>query len=75
MGIPAFGDFQGAVGTVENRCWVFHGFHGPGFSTALGLRPGPERLSIGSVAADGVRAEADGNGFIQMLVNGHSAAG
>jgi hypothetical protein len=28
-------DFQGAVGTVENRLWVFHGFHGPGISTAL----------------------------------------
>jgi len=44
-------------------------------STALGLRPGRERLSIGSVAADGVRAVADRHGFIQMLMNGYSAAG
>ena len=75
MRIPVFRDFQGAVGTVENRCLVFQGFHGTGFSTALGLRPKPERLSIGSITADGVRAETDGHGFIQMLVNGHSAAG
>ena len=28
-------DFQGPVGSVGNRFWVFHTFHGPGISTAL----------------------------------------
>ena len=75
MGIPVFRDFQGAVGTVENRCLVFRGFHGPGFSTALGLGLGLDRLTLGGVAADDVRAEADGYGLIQVLVDGHGAAG
>src|SRR5437764_499124 len=32
---PLLRDFQGAVGAVKNRFLVFHGFHGPAFSTAL----------------------------------------
>src|SRR5690349_21936241 len=28
-------DFQGTVGAVGNLVLVFHGFHGPAFSTAL----------------------------------------
>ena len=35
-GNRALGDFQGAVGNVGNRSLVFHVFHGPGISTALG---------------------------------------
>jgi len=76
VGIPVFGDFQGAVGAVGNLGLVFHRFHGPVFSTALWPWFRVERwLSIGAIAADDMRAEADGHGRIQMLVDGHGAAG
>ena len=73
MGIPAFRDFQGAVGTGENLLLVFNGFHGPAFSTALRLfADGP----AGSrVAAEHVRSIPDRHRPIQMLMNGHRTAG
>jgi hypothetical protein len=76
VGIPGFGDFQGAVGTVGNLGLVFHRFHGPVFCTALRFRFGwGGGLSIRAVAAHHVRAESDGYGRIQMLVNGHGTSG
>ena len=59
------GDFQRAVGTMKNLLLVFHGFHGPAFSTDLGC----------GIAADRMGTEADGDGSIQMLVNRNGAAG
>ena len=66
--------FQGAVGTVENLGLVFHRFHGPVFSTALGLWL-PDWLTIRRIAANHVWAETDGHGLIQMLVNDYGASG
>src|SRR5262249_37497446 len=69
-------DFQGPVGTVENRFLVFHRFHGTGFSTAL--RPlssaASQRLAIGPIATHHMRTVANRNRFVQMLMDGHGAA-
>ena len=73
---PGLRDFQGTVGTVGNRFVVFHGFHGPAFSTALRelFRAGRARLAGGRVAAHHVRPIADRHVPIQMLMDGHRAA-
>jgi len=70
----AGGDFQGAVGAVGNRSAVFHGFHGPGFSTALGLVV-CQRVAIAVIAAHHVRSVTDRDCPIQVLVDGHRGAG
>ena len=70
MGIPP-GDFQGAVGTVGNLLLVFHGLHGPAFSTALRFC----WLVIGVIAADHVRSVADRHGRVQVLMDGNRATG
>ena len=70
MGIPLLlRDFQGTVGTVGNRFVVFHGLHGPAFSTALRelFRAGLANLAGGRVAADHVWPIADRHRPIQML--------
>ena len=64
------GDFQGAVGTVGNLLLVFHGFHGPAFSTALRRRS----WLGGWEATDHVRAVADRHGAVQVLMDGHRTA-
>ena len=78
MGIPpGLRDFQGAVETVGNRFVVFHGLHGPAFSTALRelFRAGWANLAGGRVAADNVWPIADRHVSIQMLMDRHGAAG
>ena len=61
---------------MGNRFVVFHGLHGPVFSTALRLvGVGVARLTGGGVAADHVRTIADRHGPIQMLLDGDGATG
>ena len=75
MGIPpGLRDFQGAVETVGNRFVVFHGLHGPAFSTALRelFRAGWANLAGGRVAADNVWPIADRHVSIQMLMDRHA---
>ena len=59
----AGGDFQGAVGVVGNLGLVLRNSHGPVFSTAW------------LVTADQVRAVANRDCTIQVLMNGHRLAG
>ena len=71
MGIPPWlRDFQGTVGTVGNRFVVFHGLHGPAFSTALRFRLG----RVGREAAHHVRAVADRDVAVEVFMNGHRQA-
>ena len=70
MGIPPR-DFQGAVGTVGNLLLVFHGFHGPVFSTALRFRCLPGRRK----SADHVGAVADRHIAVQVFMDGDRTSG
>ena len=77
MGIPARRDFQGSVGTVGNRFMVFHGLHGPAFSTALPLlvRSGLAILAGGRVTADHMWPISNRHVPVQMLMDRYGAAG
>ena len=78
MGIPPLlRDFQGTGGTGENLLLVFHGFHGPAFSTALRFLVGGSwaNLAGGRVAADHMRSVPDRHCPIQMIMDGDRAAG
>jgi hypothetical protein len=74
---PGLRDFQGTVGTGENLLLVFHGFHGPAFSTALRelFRDGWTDLPGSRVSTDDVWPIADRHVPIQMLMDGHRTAG
>ena len=67
-------DFQGSVGAGENLPLVFAGFHAPAFSTALFAFRFDQRCPRAAIPPHDVRAEADGDCFIQMLVDRHRAA-
>jgi hypothetical protein len=79
VGIPLLlRDFQGTVGAVGNRFVVFHGFHGPVFSTARRsrLRLGaPQGIGVIGVSAHHMRTIPNRNRSIQVLVDRYRAAG
>ena len=74
---PRLRDFQGAVGTVGNRFVVFHGLHGPVFSTALRrfLCARGKSLAARLVAAHYVGTIPDGHVSVEMFVDRHRASG
>src|ERR1051325_11195810 len=63
-------DFQGSVGAGENLLSVFAGFHAPVFSTALRFRFDVQRLAVAAVPSHQMRAEANRDGPVQVLMDG-----
>ena len=76
VGISRFGrDFQGSVGAGENLLLVFHGFHAPAFSTALGVAFTDQRHSLTVEPPHHVGAVTDRNRLIQVLMDRYRAPG
>src|SRR5674476_679816 len=66
-------DFQGSVGAGGNLLLVFAGFHAPAFSTALFGCRADQLFSGGAITSYDVRAEADRDGSVQVLVDHYRA--